>query len=147
VGVAQALSNIGATLSFYFGGKLVKKFGALKLLIGGKVYALASNIIALVFPTVFSPALMSSNSLFFGSGTTSKSTLMQKEYTKEQRSTMESLNSLGRSIAFAIISFLLGLTADLLNPAKALLALQPLALISLIILWQIFRKEKKVGLT
>jgi MFS family permease len=143
LGIAQALSNIGATLSFYFGGKLVKKFGALKLLIGGKAYALVINIVALVYPTILSPALLSSNSLFFGSGTTSKSTLMQREYTKEQRSTMESLNSLGGSIAFAIISFLLGLTADLLNPAKALLALQPLALISLIILWQIFRKEKK----
>lgn len=142
LGVAQALSNIGATLSFYFGGMLIKKFGTLKLLIGGKLYALISNTIALAYPTVFSPALLSSNSLFFGSGTTSSSTLMQKEYTKKQRSTMESLNSLGGSITFAIISFLLGLAADLLTPAKALLALQPLALISLLILWQIFRKEK-----
>lgn len=142
LGIAQALSNIGATLSFYFGGKLVKKFGALKLLMTGKVYALVSNVIAFTFPTIASPAILSSNSLFFGSGTTSMSTLKQKEYTKEQRSTMESLNSLGGSIAFAIISFLLGLTADLLTPAKAMLALQPLALISLLILWQIFRKEK-----
>ena len=143
LGVAQALSNIGATLSFYFGGKLVKKFGALKLLIGGKVYALVSNIVALVFPTTLSPALLSSNSLFFGSGTTSRSTLMQKEYTEEQRSTMESLNSLGGSISFAIISLLLGTLADLLNPAKALLFLQPLAFISLLILWLLFRNEKK----
>lgn len=143
LGVAQALSNIGATLSFYFGGKLVKKFGALKLLISGKIYALISNIIALIYPTVFSPALLSSNSLFFGSGTTSSSTLLQKEYSKEQRSTMESLNSLGESVAFAMISFLLGLVADLLTPAKAMLALQPLALVSLIILWHMFRKEKE----
>lgn len=142
LGIAQALSNIGATLSFYFGGKLVKKFGALKLLIIGKMYGLVSSIVAFAFPTVLSPAILSSNSLFFGSGTTSMSALKQKEYTKEQRSTMESLNSLGGSIAFAIISFLLGLTADLLTPAKAMLALQPLALISLLILWQIFRKEK-----
>lgn len=141
VGVAQGLSNIGASLSFYFSGKFIKKFGALKLLMGGKVYALVSNVIALVYPTVISPALMSSNSLFFGSGTTSKSALMQREYTKEQRSTMESLNSLGGSVVFAIISLLLGLTADLLNPAKALLALQPLAIISLYILWRIFKRE------
>ena len=143
VGVAQALSNIGATLSFYFGGKLIKKFGALKLLIGGKIYALISNIVALIFPCAFSPAIMSSNSLFFGSGTTSKSALMQKEYTNEQRSTMASLNSLGGSMAFAIISFLLGLTADFLSPAKALLALQPLAVISLYILWRVFKKENR----
>ena len=143
VGIAQGLSNIGATLSFYFSGKFIKKFGALRLLIGGKVYALISNTVALVFPNIFSPAIMSSNSLFFGSGTTSRSTLMQKEYTKEQRSTMESLNSLGGSIAFAIISFLLGLTADLLNPAKALLTLQFLAIISLYILWRIFKKDNK----
>ncbi len=144
LGVAQALSNIGATLSFYFGGKLVKKFGALKLLITGKVYALVSNIVAFIFPTVLSPAILSSNSLFFGSSNTASSTLKQKEYTKEQRSTMESLNSLGGSIAFAIISFLLGLMADLLTPAKAMLMLQPLALISLLILWRIFGKERNV---
>ncbi|MBU0975026.1 MFS transporter [Patescibacteria group bacterium] len=141
IGVAQALSNIGATLSFYFGGKLIKKFSALKILMGGKIYALVSNTIALIYPTVLSPFLMSSNSLFFGAGTTSRSTLMQKEYTKEQRSTMESLNSLGGSIAFALLSFLLGLMADLLSPAKALLILQPLGFVSLIILWKILKKE------
>lgn len=143
LGFAQALSNVGATVSFYYGGQLVRKFGALKLLMTGKVYSFISNVIALAFPTIASPAILSSNSLFFGTGTTASSTLMQKEYSKEQRSTMESLNSLGGSIAFAIISFFLGLTADLFTPAKALLVLQSLALISLIILWNIFRKEKK----
>ena len=84
---------------------------------------------------------MSTNSFFHGIGTTSKSTLMQREHTKEQRSTMESLNFLEGGVAFAIISFFLGLVADKLSPAKALLVLQPLAPISLYIPWRMFKKE------
>ena len=141
VGIAKGLAGVGATISYYFSGKLIKKYGSLKLLIGGKIYGLISNFIALIYPTVFSPLFMSSNSLFHGSGRTSKSTLMQKEYTKEQRSTMEALNSLGGSVVFAIISFFLGFVADKLSPAKALLALQPFAVISLYILWRVFKKE------
>jgi MFS family permease len=143
IGIAHALSNIGATLSYYYGGRLIKKFGALKVLMGGKIYALASNTIAFVFPTVASPAILASNSLFHGSGSTSKSSLMQKEYTNKQRSTMESLNSLGGSLFFAIVSFVLGLTADALSPSKALLLLQSLAVVSLYILWTLFKKEKE----
>lgn len=141
IGIAHALSNVGATLSYYFSGKLIKRFGALKVLMGGKVYALVSNTIAFAFPTIASPAILASNSLFHGSGSTSKSSLMQKEYTNEQRSTMESLNSLGGSLFFAIVSFALGLTADTLSPSKALLLLQILAIVSLYILWTLFRKD------
>lgn len=142
VGIAHALSNIGATLSYYYSGTLIKKFNALKVLMGGKIYAIISNTMALIYPSILSPAIMASNSLFHGSGSTSKSTLMQQEYTNEQRSTMESLNSLAGSIFFAVVSVTLGITADYLSEATSLLLLQILAVISLYILWTIFKENR-----
>ncbi|MBU1084924.1 MAG: MFS transporter [Candidatus Beckwithbacteria bacterium] len=140
IGVSKALTNIGAAISFYFSGKLIKKYGEYKLWVVGKIYSLVTSTVALIFPTVASPLIMATSSVFFGTSTVASSTLKQFEYTQEQRSTMDSLNSLFGSIAFAIVSFCLGLVADLLTPAKALLSLQVLAVISLSILWGLFRK-------
>ena len=143
IGFAQAISNISSAISFYFGGKLVKKFGAFKILITGKLYALITNIIAVLMSNVISPVLLASNSIFFGAGNVSKSTLLQKEYTPGERATMDSLNSLFGSIAFVIISLGLGFVADYLNPAKALLSLQIVATLALSILWNLYLKEYK----
>lgn len=142
IGISKALSNIGAAVSFYFSGKLINKFGEYKLWITGKSYGLIVNTISLAFPSVASPLTMATTSVFFGTSTVVSNTLKQYEYTQEQRSTMASLNSLLGSIAFAIVSFCLGLVADLLTPAKALLSLQVLAVISLSILWSLFKKKK-----
>ena len=142
VGIAQMLSNVGATISFYFSGKLIKRFGELKLLVIGNIYSRIVNIVALIFPTPISPAMMSSTSLFFGSTSVAKNTLAQKEFAKGQRATMGSLTSLLKSIVFATTAFLVGLFADKIGPAKALLIMQ-IALFSVIWLyWKLFKKEK-----
>lgn len=121
IGLASMLSYIGATISFYFSGKVIKKYGELKTLIFGLTYSKISSLVALIFPTVASPAIMTTSSVFFGTSTVSENSLMQKEFTHEQRATMESLNSFASSIAFGVVSILLGLVADNIGPAKALL--------------------------
>lgn len=121
IGFASVLSNIGATISFYFSGKLIKKFGELKMLIFGTIYGKLTNIISLVFPTVASPAIMTTNSVFFGTSTVAESSLLQKEFTHEQRATMGSLNSLVSNLAFGVVAMLLGYVADKIGPAHALL--------------------------
>jgi hypothetical protein len=63
----------------------------------------------------------------------SKSSLMQKEFTDEQRATMGSLNSLAGSLFFSLISVMLGLVADQVGPTKALLGLQGFSLIQMFI--------------
>jgi predicted MFS family arabinose efflux permease len=122
IGIASMLSNLGAIVSFYFSGKVIKKFGELRTMIAGTVYSKVINIIALVFPTVASPAIMTTTSLFFGTGTVAESSLLQKEFTHEQRATMGSLNSLASSVAFGIAGVVLGFIADKIGPAKALLS-------------------------
>lgn len=121
IGIAQTASNILATISFYFSGKLINKFNEFKLLIFGGIYSFIINLVSLVFPSGLSPALMSSTSMFFGIQTVAKNSLMQKAFTDHQRATMGSLNSLGQSIFFGIFSVILGLVADKFGPINALL--------------------------
>jgi len=141
VGIARALSHTGAALSYYFSGPLIKRFKEFKILIVGNIYSRVVGIIALVFPTVLSPALMSSGSLFFGVKSTAEESLFQKEFTSAQRATMGSLNSLLGSITFAFVSFALGLFADKLGPIKALLIIKICMVATIGIYWKLFKGE------
>lgn len=139
IGLAKMLSNIGAAVSFHLSGRFIKKYKSFPLLITGKTYSFLVNTISTAFPSILSPVIMSSSSIFYGTNTVAMSELLQKEYTDRQRSTMGSLNSLFGSVGFAILAICLGLVADHLGPAKALLSLQILAAIALYLLWKIFR--------
>lgn len=121
IGIAQTLSNVMATASFYFSGKLINKFNEFKLIIFSGVYSFVVNAVSLVFPSVASPALMSSTSAFFGTNMVAEENLMQKSFTDHQRATMGSLNSFGQSIFFGIFSVFLGAVADKIGPTNALL--------------------------
>lgn len=142
VGFAKMLSNVGAALSFHFAGGIVRKHHSLPVLLFGKLYGLVSNSVATVLPTPISPILLSSNSLFFGTSTVASSDLLQHEYSAAQRATMTSLTALLSSFAFAIVAFGVGLIADAIGPARALLSLQALAVVSLLLNWNIFKKER-----
>ncbi len=123
IGISKTLPSIGASLSFYFSGKLIKKFKAVSILLFDSIYGKFIGLVALIFPSVFSPLLMSTPSFLFGVSMVAEKTLMQNEFTNHQRATMSSLNSLGGSIGFAFMSLLLGGLADALGPAKALIIL------------------------
>lgn len=139
IGIAKTLSNLGATLSFHFGGRIIKKFNGLKILIIDNVYNRIINITATAFPTVLSPLLMSTGSIFYGVTSVAKSALMQKEFTNEQRATMGSLNSFAGNVFFGILAICLGFLADKVSPARALLILQIFQIGNLFIYWKLFK--------
>jgi MFS family permease len=145
VGIAKMLSNLGGALSFHFSGRLIKKFKALQLMTIGNAYSFIVTTLSLAFPTVASPIFMSSTSVFYGTGSVAMEDLLQKEYNQKQRSTMGSLNSLFGSLLFAIASLALGLFADAMGPVKALLWLRVLAFISMYLIWNLFRKERRLA--
>lgn len=121
IGIAQTASNVFATISFYFSGKIINKFKEFNLLIFGGIFSFVVNLISLIFPSVLSPALMSSTSIFFGVQNVAKDNLMQKAFTNHQRATMGSLDSFGQSISSGIFSIILGMVADKFGPINALL--------------------------
>ncbi len=142
IGIAKTFSNIGATASFWYSGKIIKKFGAPKLLFVTDLYSRIVNIVAAAFPSVFSPVLMSSTSLTYGVASVSENSLMQKEFTQKQRATMGSLNSFVGSIFFGIIAYLLGAFADVFSPAHALLVLHLVRIPTIGLYWLLFKNRE-----
>lgn len=144
IGFAKTLSYVGATISFFFGGKIIDKLGEAKTLLWGSIFSKIVNGFSTLFPTVASPLLMSGTSVTYGATTVAKSSLYQKEFSPHQRATMGSLISLMESVFFAIYAFILGLIGDFLNPARALFLSQVVTLSVTYMYWLIFRDEKKL---
>jgi len=145
IGIAQILSNIGAALSFHYAGKMIHKFKAITWLITGGMYSKIVYLVALIFPSTLSPALMSTTSLFYGIGQVAKRSLIQHEFSDKQRATMGSLNSFAGSIFFAIFAVLLGYFADLTNPKVALIGVTIAQFLTVWIYFQISKVERKVS--
>lgn len=144
VGLANVLSNIGATLSFYFSGKIIKRFEAVNILLFRGFWTKTASFIAYGIPSIFSPLILATSSLLFGVGSVVESKLMQQEFSDHQRSTMASLNSFAGNIAFAIMSVVLGSLADAMSPAKALFILNLVSLPIVYIYYLLFKNDKKV---
>jgi len=124
IGFSKMISYGGSALSFWFSGKFIRRVGEYNILIIANIYTRIANFISYGLPTLFSPVLMASSSIFYGATSVAKSSLMQKEYTQEQRATLESMNSFFGNISFALFSPLLGVIADTFGPAKALIFVQ-----------------------
>jgi len=142
VGIPQALSSFGASISFYFSGKLIKKFKEINILLFDNIYGKVISMVSLGFPSVFSPILMSTPSVLFGVSSVAERNLMQQEFTNHQRATMSSLNSLGGSLGYALMSLLLGGMADAMGPAKAMLIFTALGLPTIYFYWLIFKGDR-----
>ncbi len=136
IGVAQTIGNLTAALGFYFAGRIIRRFGEFRLLIGGMSLSELVNLIGLLVPTVLSPALMASNSIFYGVNSVAINGLIQREFTDEQRATMGSLNSFAGSLVFAVFSFLLGALADRIGVIPALVTAALLSLIPMMLYWK-----------
>jgi MFS family permease len=145
VGIAQMLSNVAAAIGFGWSGKIIKKFRAVNILMFEKIYSEITNLVSFVFPTVVSPALLSTTSLLFGPSTVAGNSLYQKEFSDKQRATMGSLNSLGKSIFFGAVTIALGWVADRTNPRIALIWAQIFSLGAVWLTWKLYKLIKKEG--
>ncbi len=139
IGVSRTLSYIGAAVSFYFAGPLLRRFGEKHLLFGGVTLSELTNLIALLLNSVLSPLMMGATSIFFGANSVSLNGMMQREFTDAQRSTMGSLASLGGSLFFAVVSVVIGWLADTIGIREALIGVTLLSLTPLIFFRLAFR--------
>ncbi|MFZ2189282.1 MAG: MFS transporter, partial [Candidatus Magasanikiibacteriota bacterium] len=142
IGIAQVLSNIGAAISFRFAGVWIKKFKAIVWLLVGGIYSKVIYLIALLIPSIISPALMSTTSVFYGVGQVAKNSLLQQEFSDKQRATMGSLNSFVGSIFFAIFAVFLGSFADLTTPRIAMIGVTVMQFVTVWIQWKIFKNDR-----
>jgi len=126
-------------VSFRFSGKLVEKYGAIKVLFYQEVYCRILVMIAYVFPTIASPFLVATASVSYGPSVVAKSTILQNEFTNTQRATMTSINSFVGNILYSISAVLVGLAADRFGVAKSLLVVQILMLSIGVIYYRLMR--------
>lgn len=124
LGIPKMLTYIGSYISFRYSGAVLQRFGMLPSLIGGSLFERSIGLIAAIFPSVYSPLLISVTSLPFGVQYVAKDTFLQREFTDRQRSTMGSLNAFAGSLLYAVTSFGLGFIADLLSPTQGFIIIQ-----------------------
>jgi MFS family permease len=121
-----------AAVSFFFAGKLLKRFGERRLLFTGLTLSELTNLGALLLASVASPVLMGATSIFFGVNTVSLNGMMQREFSDAQRSTMGSLTAFGGSLLFTVVSVGLGMLADRVGVQYALIVITLLSFVPLI---------------
>lgn len=139
IGLVSTFTSIGASLSFYFSGKILRAVGSEKMLLIRSIYGKISSLIAYGIPSIYSPLIVITPSIIYGAGQVAKNELMQKEFTDHQRATMSSLNSLISSIGFAIMSLAIGSFADFTSPATALFTMTLISVPIIPLYYQIFK--------
>lgn len=141
IGISKMLSYLGATISYWFASKTIRRIGTFKILLLSRIYGRLINFISLLYPTVVSPVLMSTTSLLYGTISVATTSLMQKEFTNLQRATLASLNSFLGSIFFGGFSLILGVLADKLSPARALIIAEICTLSLIYLTWKLFKTK------
>lgn len=142
LGISRSLDHVFGYAGCHYSGAITERFGAIKTLFGQQIISRLNIFVAAGFPTVFSPLLLNINSFFFGVGNTASSTLLHREFTDKQRATMGSLNSLGGSLVYAVLTVGVGLTADKFGPAKTVLILAAASLVVVAIYGNLFKKHR-----
>lgn len=143
VGLANVLSNFGATIGFYYSGNIIKRYKAVNILLFRGFWTKFASFISYGIPSIFSPIILSTSALLFGVGSVVESKLMQAEFSDHQRSTMASLNSFVGNIAFALMSVILGSLADATTPANALFILNLFSLPIIYLYYLLFKNDQK----
>lgn len=141
IGVASSMANIGAAASYYFSGRVIDRFKSFHVLNFEIVFNRVINLIALLFPNIVSPALLSASSLTFGVGGVALGSLLQKEFSQKQRATMGSINSLFGNILFGVCSVLAGVLADRTDARTALIVVNILLFAPLLFYRKIFKQQ------
>lgn len=141
VGFVMSLNFLMSAISFRLSGWIIGKFKARNVLIYQEVYSRILCTIAFLFPTGMSPFMIAAASFVYGPSEVAKNTLLQEEFTDKQRATMASFNSLIRSCFFALFAVLIGLIADKLGSAKALLFAQVSLFPVLFFYLRVFKKH------
>jgi MFS family permease len=124
IGFSRMISYGSAFISYWSSGKFIRKIGEYNILIFSNLTTRIINFIAYGFPTIISPILMASTAIWYGAREVSINTLIQKEYTQQQRATLSSISSLVGNIFYGAFAPIIGLVADAYGPAKALIMVQ-----------------------
>lgn len=126
-------------VSFRLSTNLIRRFNAIKVLFYSEVYSRILVLLAFIFPTIASPFMIATASTSYGPSVVAKSTILQNEFTNEQRATMASINSFMGNIIYSISAILVGMAADKFGVAKSLLVVHILLVSISIIYYKLYK--------
>ena len=138
IGIVRALSNLCSGLGYWFAHRLIGRFNAFKVLIGGELYMRVVGILSVWFPGVLSPVLLSLDA--HGIRMVAQDSLLQERFSDKERATMGSLNSFAGSILFALVAYGIGVIADLYSPIYAILAAQAMLFVVIVLYYSAYRR-------
>ena len=121
----------------------VKHFGSVKLVFTSITINELLKTIGVIFNHTFSPIIMSLVNLFWGISMTSKSDVLQQEFSPHQRATMQSIMEVIKGIFGAIVTYLFGFLADFSGPRSAVVATILLKVILLFAVFLLFKTKRK----
>lgn len=121
IGLMRALSNVLGAISFFFAGRVIRRVGERRLMLGVPFFTNLIDIVWVVNAGILSPFVMGLNSIFYGVVSISSRTLIQREFSPQHRATMGSVAALGGSFMFAVVSISFGLITDAIGPDAALI--------------------------
>jgi glucose uptake protein GlcU len=122
--MVMSVNFLTSFVSFRLSSKLIRKYEAMKVLYYQEVYSRILILLAYILPSIASPFLIATASVSYGPGMVAKSTILQSEFTNEQRATMASINSFIGNIIYSAAAIFVGIAADKFGVAKSLLAVQ-----------------------
>lgn len=141
IGLAGTLSDIFASVSYWFSGKIITKIGAKRVIIGEKIYSLCCNVLAYAMGNWFSPLLLNSTALFFGLTNVAKNDLSQQLYSDQYRASLASVKSLTYSLLYGVFAVVIGFIGDQWGIIAALLSFQLVNVIPIVLYLDIFRER------
>ena len=140
--IVMSVNFLTSFISFRLSGKLICKYKAMKVLFYSEVYCRTLAVMAHIFPTIASPFIIATASISYGPSTVAKSTILQNEFTNDQRATITSINSFIGNIIYSVFAVLVGIMADNFGIAKSLLVVQLLLISISVIYYKLFKNSQ-----
>ncbi len=121
VNIVRFLKHILGIIGFFI-VPYFRKINIVKLFFSSMIANASVRLLGVILNNTFSPFIMATVSLFYGSEKTSCTDIMQKEFSPAQRATMKSIISCLSSIFMAFALILMGYIADKYGVRMAILS-------------------------
>ena len=139
INMARFLKQICGIVSFFI-VPYIRKIGMVRLYFLSLILNVFVRIWGVVLNNVFTPFIMSTVNLFYGTACTANADIMQQEFSTQQRATMHSIISFLSGILLAMTMILFGYIADIYNPRMAIIIAIVLKLVLCVVSLILLRK-------
>jgi len=132
INVVRFLKQVSGMIGFVL-VPYVRHIGSVRLFFSALTLNEIFRMIALMLNNAVSPFIMALRNLFWGVSDTSKTDILQQEFSSNQRATMQSIISLLKGVLGAIVMYIFGVIADFSGPKMAIVTAMCIKIIILMI--------------